>query len=862
MPSVHFPNDCSILDLDTTELESILGISSSPSNIGISSASPGTSRASEPSPTQSDLLLAGPSSSRSSSSSSTRTSKTSRTRRRIRTKVDLAPGQPPTARGNPRIRVFVACYQCRGRKTRCDGAKPICYNCQKRPSEAEQCSYDSGPHRRGRERRKARDGAPQQRSTSKKVPMRTRGMGKSDARRSNPGREEAPKDVQAPYLEASTAQAQEYTPPEYDHFEFSDAMMWDFNTDPLLYDVTMSTAISQLQATGILVTPSQRGNRDIQEGEQEYSIPSRPGTQFARDTWWDALLSFYATERDPSDTDIAVVSLSLAQRSAALNTIMSDLKSLLQASPCWVSFLHLPRFFDALFNPGVRRNTLQPSLLLSALALGVFAQSSESEHGARGRQKALKLLELAHGALEGALATGWVDIGLAQAALLIVLFEMQSHPLQSVARSRSAISLLDSLMRMFSLATVDESIKPRGRSPFTHLRPTAIHAGYNPAALLGTPPMTPNDYHVQLQMPDPALGTTISDPRLSPASAYSGISSSSLSSPASGDSSHGQPRGCNCHALSLGTNWPPILTYAPAFASTIMWPEGLAEGDFRREECRRLVWASVMAIGNLHAYIASIPGSSAIDSGSLFVREPENFALMLPGEALTEAGVMVEPDDMWTLSLRTMLLLHVCMRVRESKDISQADRATLAVQQWLEIEDLERRLTRHTCDLDASFGFQVKELLFGMRMLTSYEFRNYIPQVTTAGTRLFYREKAEEWLRYVDECNSCVWASLTKAKKSPSQDPNRKSVLIFWFIANIRRALMLWGNDPGLIYGLEVSKRFAEHTEYMMLFWPNIPLQELWQGIRMQLVAACLTAGIPPPSSNIPRIPQAPPVAA
>ena len=35
----------------------------------------------------------------------------STTRRRVRAKIDLAPDQPPTARGNPRIRVFVACYQ-------------------------------------------------------------------------------------------------------------------------------------------------------------------------------------------------------------------------------------------------------------------------------------------------------------------------------------------------------------------------------------------------------------------------------------------------------------------------------------------------------------------------------------------------------------------------------------------------------------------------------------------------------------------------------------------------------------------------------------------------------------------------------
>ena len=36
---------------------------------------------------------------------------TSAGRKRVRPKIDLAPGQPPTARGNPRIRVFVACRQ-------------------------------------------------------------------------------------------------------------------------------------------------------------------------------------------------------------------------------------------------------------------------------------------------------------------------------------------------------------------------------------------------------------------------------------------------------------------------------------------------------------------------------------------------------------------------------------------------------------------------------------------------------------------------------------------------------------------------------------------------------------------------------
>lgn len=103
--SGQLPSEYS-LDFDTTELENILGISPSPSyTTGTGTASPGQSGPSEPSPSE----QAGPSTSRSPSPSPTRGPKAAR--KRVRQKINLAPGQPPTARGNPRIRVFVACYQ-------------------------------------------------------------------------------------------------------------------------------------------------------------------------------------------------------------------------------------------------------------------------------------------------------------------------------------------------------------------------------------------------------------------------------------------------------------------------------------------------------------------------------------------------------------------------------------------------------------------------------------------------------------------------------------------------------------------------------------------------------------------------------
>jgi hypothetical protein len=88
--------------------------------------------------------------------------------RKEKLRIGLAPDQPPTTQGRPRARVFVACVQwcaisrvdayqyplacsSRGRKIRCDGAKPVCYHCSQRDG-GEQCSYDALPKRRGPDR--------------------------------------------------------------------------------------------------------------------------------------------------------------------------------------------------------------------------------------------------------------------------------------------------------------------------------------------------------------------------------------------------------------------------------------------------------------------------------------------------------------------------------------------------------------------------------------------------------------------------------------------------------------------------------------------------------------------------------------
>jgi len=50
-----------------------------------------------------------------------------------------------------RLAVSLSVLSSRGRKIRCDGAKPVCYHCSQRDGDG-QCTYDTQPKRRGPDR--------------------------------------------------------------------------------------------------------------------------------------------------------------------------------------------------------------------------------------------------------------------------------------------------------------------------------------------------------------------------------------------------------------------------------------------------------------------------------------------------------------------------------------------------------------------------------------------------------------------------------------------------------------------------------------------------------------------------------------
>ena len=147
--------------------------------------------------------------------------------------------------------------------------------------------------------------------------------------------------------------------------------------------------------------------------EQQDLVPeigSEPSLIFTRKIWWDSLLSLYLS---PTSKHLQV--LSSSQRESVAQSITSDLRFLFRASNYWFSFFHIPSFFGKFCDP-VKRERIQPCLILALLAMATFWQSSEVGYGKEGRERALRFRDEAQAAMDASFNAGWIDETLAQAA--------------------------------------------------------------------------------------------------------------------------------------------------------------------------------------------------------------------------------------------------------------------------------------------------------------------------------------------------------------------------------------------------------------------------------------------------------------
>ncbi|THH31408.1 hypothetical protein EUX98_g2788 [Antrodiella citrinella] len=167
-------------------------------------------------------------------------------------------------------------------------------------------------------------------------------------------------------------------------------------------------------------------------------LPVAPSTEYTRRVWWQNLLDTYAENNEQ-----------------ALGSIMGDLQFLLSNSSYWLFFFNKDAFFQTLRDPQ-ERLTIQPALVMAAIALATLMKSSQIELGRDGRDRALFWRNNAQAALEIACGVPQeLDYTLAEAALILALFESSAHPEHSTERANSALQLMDRIIVTLSLQLGD-----------------------------------------------------------------------------------------------------------------------------------------------------------------------------------------------------------------------------------------------------------------------------------------------------------------------------------------------------------------------------------------------------------------------
>ncbi|KAI0754986.1 hypothetical protein C8Q80DRAFT_1142298 [Daedaleopsis nitida] len=771
--------------------------------------------------------------------------------RREKPRLELAPDQPLTTQGKPRSRVYVACVQCRNRKIRCDGAKPICHNCSRKGENPGICSYDAAPKRRGpdrvpgaRQRSAGGSGERLPRRRRRPVPLDVSDqpfLSPQSASQSPVDSKTAPfsptahsfmPDTSTPRQDNLTVM-QEVGPGQYTrhrqglpdtgrtsvpggghsahaHYPQHHALS-NSHTPAAAYEAhPLGSPLSDMPAgvryvVGAPMAAAQtmslpprhyaseitygfgEGEQEDEDGEGTPIAPD-PGLQFTRETWWDALLVLYAS--DDGRNGRAPFSMTLAMppglRENTTQSITADLRSIFRASPHWMNFINLPRFFSSLLDTRAR-HSIQPSLILGALALATFFRSHENELGERGRERALMLRDQAQAALEGSLNSRWIDHSLVQAAWLLAFFEICAHPLHSTTRVRSSMGLLDSLLQTMKLLSLDEA-DPR-TTVFSSVVPVVPHD--SPACYLhhSKPASMAKQWaHPDLVRPGVPAPEYQSNAHFLPPQSQRPADTFLHTHPQ--NLSTAIQSSCNCTIYTLGHTWPMVKEFAPLWDTTPTWQGEWTESDIRKEECRRLVWSSVMLSAGHSSYTAA---SSDIQTQQLFLMDPRNYALLFPGESLTSVddSPAVPPpakDSVWALYMRAMLMWHSCILMRGDANLSHADKAQFALTAWTEIDAIEEALNRHTCDIERSFLFQGRELLFNSRLCIAYEFQRCLPQPTAHANLLFYRQKAEEWLSHqASLAKRVLSAGLPSVTGLPAADLAKRPFLLFWFMSQIER---------------------------------------------------------------------------
>lgn len=225
-------------------------------------------------------------------------------------------------------------------------------------------------------------------------------------------------------------------------------------------------------------------------------------------------------------------------------------------------------------------------------------------------------------------------------------FEISAHPHHHTDRVRSALSQLDSLLRSMALCSVDQD-DPRV-SRFTNRTVPAVSAP--PSHVQSLPPQwEPHHQHTH----HPTYPHHLQHPQTLPSTPYV------TPNPPS-------PSSCCCANFTLGHNSNTAKEWTPLWLTTPTWQDSWPEADIRKEECRRIVWSSMMLTAGHSSYTVAWGGSAQLD---LFINNPANVSFRVLEASLRLCSLYVNlsltfPQVHGTLPRR---ILDACGLLRLSK---------------------------------------------------------------------------------------------------------------------------------------------------------------------------------------------------
>ncbi|KAJ7259282.1 hypothetical protein C8J57DRAFT_498595 [Mycena rebaudengoi] len=736
-----------------------------------------------------------------------------------------APSAPPLVtstsnRGSSKnTAVVIACRPCRGRKIRCDSNRPSCNNCVRRKNE---CIYDQVPRRRGpdklpgtRERsckKRPADGSsppPLKRqrresatsvstqgletdiqpslSTGTSISFQESKMAATPNRKRELTRSpEAPASTSMSHYRSSR-DTQPHPPPSLSSStplrirtdlcknpspaSLPSSDRSDTDTSPMYQRYATNPYVEQQPSSPFFQPPG--SITSPQMTHRKFPIPSSSIVESNQRHWWNQFLDRYP-----------------------LTDIVADLTYLFSDTGHWLCFLNLSFFLDMLWNPEERLK-IQPAFILAGLALAELMRSSESERAHSGRTRANNLRDAAHKALHTAMSGGngdWIDASLAEAALILVLYESSAHPKYHPDRVADALRFLDHILKQITVLNLDAA-----DHTVSHFAPNAV-------------PIVDIEYDHQ-----PVRKCTCMPPGSPP------------------------PDRSRSYASPLGWDptWTPIevrneecrrLSWSALSLATSYFVECVA---FDRE-------IPVLELSNPANYAILFPGelSDRISPAYCSPKSPS------------------PKESVWALFCRTLLLWNFCNRLLKRPGTStrgqqQKEYEAEALQEsWNEAQAIQDSLDMHECNYETVITYLCQEYIYNVRMTVTQGLRKIQglnPDIANTPGPLINPRQAMEWINYQEQVIKRVKLATHQLSTPQGYQLTRRPFQVSWFLNQLAICMQLWTHNTGLLPALELSKDFIIVVDVLNALWPCNFHRVHSNDLRQQVSQACTLFGVPPP---------------